>query len=137
MKKRVFTDRFGNIYFPFRYDNNGAVVYIMKGTEGDEHSFNFCISKACCDVSCDFKVTTSKYLLSPVIVDKTERVFNIIDSDEKVNIAGSRFTIKEHRGGLCVCPASGEFLTFWVKLPKEALEEYFNVVDLIVKGLEV
>lgn len=136
MKKRMFSKKIGNLYFPFRYVSNGAVVYIMKDSKGDKHTFNFCIRKVCCDVSCDFKVSTSPFLMSPVIEDDTGFRFNLLDSDTRIDIEGARFTIKESRGDLCVCSASGDFFNFRVKLPKEALKEYFNTVSLIANGLE-
>lgn len=147
MKKRMFSKKEGSLYFPFRYVSNGTIVYIMKDSDngsGNEHnnsnisnSYNFCIRKVCCGVSCDFKVSTYPFLLSPVTKDATGLWFNIIDSDKGIDITGSRFTIKEVKGDLCVCSASGDFFNFRVKLPEEALKEYFAVVSLLTNGIEV
>lgn len=118
----------------------GLLYTLWRIRRGDKHTYNFCIRKVSDDVSLDFKVITTQSLLSPVTEDETGCRFNIDESDERAGIADiveSCFTIKEFRGDLCVCPASGDFLTFRVRLPKEALKEYFNTVRLIADGLEV
>lgn len=133
--------------------SNGTVVYIMKDLDNGScsvsgnsnnsnnsnnyNNYNFCIRKVCCNVSCDFKVSTNPFLMSPVIKDDTGFRFNLIDSDKGVDITGSRFTIKEDKGNLCVGSAAGDFFNFRVMLPEEALKEYFYTVSLIKNGLEV